>query len=126
MHPSNLRRTQRSEESEGSVDLEYPNNGGMYVPNRDGVTTWFTGDIYSTSACWCCWPNTTPCPHSSSSARIAPGDQTKWSNVTVACEFSSTAMRPRARVAVVEMVIDAAGELGLADSTIWTCYAATE
>ena len=70
MHPSNLRPTQRSEESEGSVDLEYPNNGGMYVPNKDGVTTWFTGDIYPTNACWGCWPNTTPCPHSSSSARI--------------------------------------------------------
>jgi hypothetical protein len=33
---------------EGSVDLEYPKNGGMYVPNKEGVTTWFTGDIYST------------------------------------------------------------------------------
>jgi hypothetical protein len=46
MHPSSLRRTQRSEESEGSIDidLEYPSNGGMYVSNKDGVATWFTGD----------------------------------------------------------------------------------
>jgi quercetin dioxygenase-like cupin family protein len=33
---------------EGSVDLEYLKNGGIYVPNRDGVSTWFNGDIYST------------------------------------------------------------------------------
>ena len=48
MHPSSLRHRERSEGSEGSIDVEYPNNGGMYVPNKDGVTTWFTGDIYST------------------------------------------------------------------------------
>jgi hypothetical protein len=33
---------------EGSVDLEYRKNGELYVPNKDGVTTWFNGDIYST------------------------------------------------------------------------------
>jgi quercetin dioxygenase-like cupin family protein len=34
---------------EGSVDLEYAKKGGVYVPNKGGVTTWFNGDIYSTS-----------------------------------------------------------------------------
>jgi hypothetical protein len=33
---------------EGSVDLEYAKKGGVYVPNKGGVTTWFNGDIYST------------------------------------------------------------------------------
>jgi mannose-6-phosphate isomerase-like protein (cupin superfamily) len=33
---------------EGSVDLDYAKKGGVYVPNKAGVTTWFNGDIYST------------------------------------------------------------------------------
>ena len=33
---------------EGSVDLEYSNNGHVYVPNKGGVTTWVAGDIYTT------------------------------------------------------------------------------
>ena len=33
---------------EGSVDLEYAKQAGVYVPNKGGVTTWFNGDIYST------------------------------------------------------------------------------
>jgi mannose-6-phosphate isomerase-like protein (cupin superfamily) len=32
---------------EGSVDLEYAKQGGVHVPNKGGVTTWFNGDIYS-------------------------------------------------------------------------------
>ncbi|SNT64662.1 Cupin domain-containing protein [Asanoa hainanensis] len=32
---------------EGSADLEYAPEGGVYVPNKDGVTTWFNGDVYS-------------------------------------------------------------------------------
>ena len=32
---------------DGSVDLEYAEKGGVYVPNKGGVTTWFNGDIYS-------------------------------------------------------------------------------
>jgi quercetin dioxygenase-like cupin family protein len=32
---------------EGSVDLEYAKKGGVYVPNKSGVTTWFSGDICS-------------------------------------------------------------------------------
>ena len=34
--------------AEHSVDLKYARKGGMYVPNKAGVTTWFNGDIYST------------------------------------------------------------------------------
>ena len=33
---------------EGSVDLEYAKKGGVYLPNKGAVTTWFNGDIYST------------------------------------------------------------------------------
>ena len=32
---------------EDSVDLEYAEKGGVYVPNKGRVTTWFNGDIYS-------------------------------------------------------------------------------
>jgi mannose-6-phosphate isomerase-like protein (cupin superfamily) len=32
---------------EGSVDLEYATKGGVYVPGKDGATTWFNGDLYS-------------------------------------------------------------------------------
>ena len=32
---------------EGNVDLKYAKKGGVYVPNKSGVTTWFSGDIYS-------------------------------------------------------------------------------
>ncbi len=30
---------------EGSPDLEYARKGGVYVPNKDGATTWFNGDL---------------------------------------------------------------------------------
>ena len=33
---------------EGSVDLEYPKKGGVYVPNKGGMTTWFNRDLCST------------------------------------------------------------------------------
>jgi hypothetical protein len=32
---------------EGNVDLKYAKKGGVYVPNKSGVTTWFSGDICS-------------------------------------------------------------------------------
>jgi len=32
---------------EGSADLEYAKKGGLYVPNNDGATTWFNGDLYA-------------------------------------------------------------------------------
>jgi mannose-6-phosphate isomerase-like protein (cupin superfamily) len=31
----------------GSPDLEYAKKGGVYVPNEDGATTWFNGDLYA-------------------------------------------------------------------------------